>query len=262
MAFCFSFNASVNAESKKTVYVLTAEKKRDYNNEFYFTRKYSYNKDGFISSVKYSDSDKWRYKGVFSYNKKRQAKRQKYTHYQHGISQGTFLLKYDYNKRGYLKRARSFWDLEGDDLYRASYFSWNSKGLVTKEHHYWEDDEYSEALEKYRYDNDGKYLGGSGFDSSGDSFYKTCEYPTEDTRTITEYSYNDEADSDEDYWVAQTITKQKINGGRVLSETVYDAGSDEVYERISYSYKKIKVKKKHYAIVTKQQRYISYLMDY
>ena len=250
----FSMVFSVHAAPKKTVYVLTKEKSICTDTPSY-TYKYHYNKKGLLDSIKYSDTDKYKYKGTYEYNKKGQAVKQSHYVYKRGKQKEKVLVKFKYTKTGYLKSARFYCKKKNkskNTLYYKYRVSWNKKKLVSKDYYYSAMDG-EKVLEGYKYD---KYQ----WSDQGliRSVYE-CNYISNNKRIIKEY-----VSSDTETGKLFRVTHQTLRHGDVVSEKIYfgdSYSSDDLESKSTYTYKKLRLKKKDYNKVVKQQKYLQYLSD-
>lgn len=249
ITFVFAFPMTVNAASKKTVYVRTSEVYTEYSDGeagAKYVRSFKYDKYGFLKTATYKCDDKWeKCKSTFKYGKNNKLTQRYDKYYLMGDLYCKQKCKIKVNKSGYLTSYRYY--AQDGSLISAKKFTLNKKNLATKVRDYDESGSLT-AYRKYTYNSDKTRDIRKGYTSSGElSYYEEYEY-AKNKCTIYRYDADDE--------LIQTIIWKLGSDGRIISETAYDeTNNHERIYKVTCKYKKIKTAK--YKKVKAQQKDIS-----
>ena len=263
LTICIATPTTYAASGKKTVYVLTKVKVTE--DDGFDEQVLKYNKNGLLSKVNGRDDVSYSYKSTFKYNGKKQATSQTTSYYKNKKKYKSGKVKFNYTKKGYLSKAREYAKYgKAKKFYLscANYYNWDSQGLLIKDR-LKDVEDGGETIETYNYDSGGNYTGSQGYNSNDEDetkdFSITCTYLPGDMRVLRKYENSSPGEKME----LRSITKQTLQNGRLVRSDKYEAYEDEGGEHEKelddvtvYTYKKIKVPKKYYKKVVKQQKYI------
>ena len=237
ITFVMAFPITVNAASKKTVYVKTSLSMIDYSsNEDGVKYKYSlsYDKYGLLKSCKYVCDDEYvECKSTFKYGKNNKITQRIDKYYYLDELNAKQTCKITMNKDGYLTGYKYY--AKDGSLIRAKKFTYNKKNLCTKVRDY-DSNEDLTAYRKITYNKDKSRKARKYYNADSELTFR--EKYTYNGNKCKVYFYDANGD------LIETCVKKYSKDGRLLSETYYDETLDnKCIQKNTYKYKKVKTTK-------------------